>query len=523
MFKLDENNQCGFAITKLLPITIFKRKREVSMEILNNSIVNINPDSKNKNREIFVVDIQFDACDDTKKKMYNEIFPCVFDPKSKVPVSNRSVYQLLRGDILKFKSSEKINATLLAKKRHPMFIDHIHFLITRGCWKVSKLHECDTFEQEPYKKEYILENQKARQAAVTRGDNVQANFWKFLNNANFGFDCRDNSQNKSLHLIYDKAQEVDFISKYGNYNSDNCFLNLDSQIENVNRLYDNVDKLDKNEKPYAEILKEKEIESIKDRFYRKKNKKGNGKWNEREKLLNFRNHLEEADTDKSYTFMQELEEECVNSVRAEACKKQTYVKVSTRYISSKLLINAKISLASFIYECIDTFCFLNVETSNLYVHNKIIKILPYLLMTDTNSASLEFIVIAEDTCDCGEREMRDVLIYIFLENNIHSRLDLSGEFFKQYGKRNELVQKQVGLYELENIEQGIICALCINPKEYFELYGIYYETNKKHKGVRKGAKGMDFDNYSSRILSMEEAEGGTRRFSKKQKQTRFQN
>ena len=75
--------------------------------------------------------------------MYNEIFPCVFEPKSKVSVSNGSVYQLLStmrtgksGDILKFKSSEK-----LPKKGFPIFIDHIHFLITRGGWKVSKVYE----------------------------------------------------------------------------------------------------------------------------------------------------------------------------------------------------------------------------------------------------------------------------------------------------------------------------------------------------------------------------------------------
>ena len=37
-----------------------------------------------------------------------------------------------------------------------------------------------------------------------------------------------------------------------------------------------------------------------------------------------------------------------DSVKAVACKKQATVKVSTREISSKLLINAKSSLASFI-------------------------------------------------------------------------------------------------------------------------------------------------------------------------------
>ena len=59
--------------------------------------------------------------------------------------------------------------------------------------------------------------------------------------------------------------------------------------------------------------------------------------------------------------------------------------------------------------------------------------------------------------------------------------------------------KQVGLYEFENIEYGIICSINVNTKEYHELYGIMYETNKKHKGVWKRTKRMDFNNYASWI------------------------
>ena len=221
--------------------------------------------------------------------------------------------------------------------------------------------------------------------------------------------------------------------------------------------------------------------------------------------------------------MQDLEEEGVNSVKGVACKKQLSVKVSTRYISSKLLINAKISLASFIYDCIDTFCFPNQDSPEIYNKNQVIKVFPYLLMTHTDSGSLEFMVIAEDCCDVGEREMRDILIKIFLDDDIYHRLDLSGEFFEQFGKRNEAIRKQVGLYEFENTEQGIICAICVNLKEYFELYGTYCETNKRHKGVRKGTKGMDFDNYAGRILTIDEARYGTKHFAKKQRQTKFQN
>ena len=124
----------------------------------------------------------------------------------------------------------------------------------------------------------------------------------------------------------------------------------------------------------------------------KKGSKGKGN-----KVLNYVNRLQEAYTDKSYTFVQDLEKDGVNSVFAVACKRQNNVRVSTRYIAAKLLINAKISLASFLYDCVDTFCFPNEKTQAIYARYKIIKVLPYLLMTDTDSGSLEFIIIAEDS------------------------------------------------------------------------------------------------------------------------------
>ena len=59
--------------------------------------------------------------------------------------------------------------------------------------------------------------------------------------------------------------------------------------------------------------------------------------------MKYEGTLEEAYSDISYTFEQDLETDGMNSVKDVACKKQAVLKVSTRYISSKLLINAKIS------------------------------------------------------------------------------------------------------------------------------------------------------------------------------------
>ena len=136
-------------------------------------------------------------------------------------------------------------------------------------------------------------------------------------------------------------------------------------------------------------------------------------------------------------------------------------------------------------------------------------------MTDTDSASLQFTVIADKTWDLGERELRNDLLKTFLNNYIHKRLKLSSDYFEQFNKHNVSIRKQIGLYKFENIEHGIICGICINPKEYFELYCIFYEKNKKHKGVRKRMKGMGFDNYASRILLIDGTREGTNRFSHK--------
>ena len=64
-------------------------------------------------------------------------------------------------------------------------------------------------------------------------------------------------------------------------------------------------------------------------------------------------------------------------------------------------------------------------------------------MTDTDSASLQFTVIADKTCDVGERELRNVFLKVFLDIDIHKRLELSSEYFEQFNKRNVSIRKQV--------------------------------------------------------------------------------
>ena len=54
-------------------------------------------------------------------------------------------------------------------------------------------------------------NQDARKAADTK---VEKDFYKLLNNSNFGYDCRKNIDNCNLELLYDGVEEVKYIKKY---------------------------------------------------------------------------------------------------------------------------------------------------------------------------------------------------------------------------------------------------------------------------------------------------------------------
>ena len=61
-----------------------------------------------------------------------------------------------------------------------------------------------------------------------------------------------------------------------------------------------------------------------------------------------------------------------------------------------------------------------------------------------------------------------------------------------------LKEKKIGLYEVEHIDDSCYVTLAVNAKEYFGFFKDY-STNKKHKGIKKGSKGMDFHNYANRI------------------------
>ena len=170
---------------------------------------------------MFVVDIEFDHLNATPRQiMYNEISPPVVEKRKILEPNERSVFQLLelyseteKGNPKSYKLSPQSQATLLPKRYIPLYLEGIKFLIYRCGWKVTKLYRHYYFEQERFKKEFILMNQKARQESKNL---IESNFCKLLNNANFGYDCRNNLDNCTFEPINDDLREITYIRRYHN-------------------------------------------------------------------------------------------------------------------------------------------------------------------------------------------------------------------------------------------------------------------------------------------------------------------
>ena len=174
-----------------------------------------------------------------------------------------------------------------------------------------------------------------------------------------------------------------------------------------------------------------------------------------------------------------------SAIKHIAVKSKTNIKCMTRFMSGKLLMLAKAELLSFPEE--------NRLVKKIYDKYLIEKILVYHILTDTDSISLQFIVISSLQSTFTEEQVRNILFEIFSENEIGERFDKSDKFWELFGVCKPENQKVLGLYEVESINDPRLVTLAVNPKEYFEYFkseNVY----KKHKGIKKGSAGMDFEN-----------------------------
>ena len=363
-------------------------------------------------------------------------------------------------------------------------------------------------------------NQKARQEAT---DKVESDFCKLLNNANFGYDCRNNLDNCSFDPITDEIRELNFIKRYhSNLYDENIRPFITSRVlsEDIQERYNNERQLIKeDDKFYAakvrslENRRHAETEALE--AFKRKEKKHHQKTG----LYSYVDRLDFANKDNKVKSIIDFSDQDAASIKALAIKKNDKIKITTRFMKGKMLMFSKVSLKSFVYDIIDVFCFPDTEVREICNRYEIIKVFIYLILTDTDSSSLQFTFINKLTSSITENKARDLIFEILLQK-LGYRLDKSHEFFDKFSCRNESTKKKVGLYEVESIDNANLVTIAVNPKEYIEIFK-NKDLNKKHKGIKKNTQGMNFESFATRIMDVREYTNSQKK-AKSLKQTRFQ-
>ena len=98
--------------------------------------------------------------------------------------------------------------------------------------------------------------------------------------------------------------------------------------------------------------------------------------------------------------------------------KNNEIKVTFRFMSGKLLMSAKLSLKSFIYDLAEHSAF----PHNLYlkftkIQNREIEM--YHVLTDTESTALQSIIISNPNSDVPEPKFRDIIFEIIVATKIY--------------------------------------------------------------------------------------------------------
>ena len=344
IIKCDENNQYGYAMTKPMAIGSIKDK-EACWKTFNVLLERVGLDDPIGH--LFLVDIEFDHEKASPKQlMYNEIFPPVVEKKKVLEPNERSIFQLmelytdtLKGNPKSYKQDAQSHATLLPKRYIPIYIEELKFLIFRCGWKVTKLYRHFYFEQSRFKKDFILMNQKARQLSKNL---IESNFCKLLNNANFGYDCRSSLDNCFFEPIRDEIGEISYIRKYHRsvFNPEvSKFINSQIIKEEIETKYNNrMGKLSHEDPFYS--ARARSIENARAAgeealrsFVAKENRE-----KKRKIFKGYNDRVNEANASDKIKTLIDFRHDQTASIKALGVRKQENVKITTRFIKSKILM-----------------------------------------------------------------------------------------------------------------------------------------------------------------------------------------
>ena len=233
-----------------------------------------------------------------------------------------------------------------------------------------------------------------------------------------------------MEPLYDDFDEISYIKRFTTIFNNDKFRNFFSPEilrEEIIQTYQvEIFALNKEEptyearKKYYERKMEEELDGV-DSY-------------EKNKKVKERKHkeIDEKITDchdpRKRKMMIEFNDRESESIKSFAVKKRSEIKVITRFMSGKLLIFAKLSLKSFIYDLLETFCFPQKQVTDSNKKYLIEKVEIFHILTDTDSTALEFIFISDPNSDAPEDKFRKIIFEIIVTSKIYKRFDTSHEF-----------------------------------------------------------------------------------------------
>ena len=129
-------------------------------------------------------------------------------------------------------------------------------------------------------------------------------------------------------------------------------------------------------------------------------------------------------------------------IKSFAVKQSNQVKLTTRFLSGKLLMFAKLSLRSFIYEMLEIFSFPDKKVQEIFQKYGIEKVHIYHVLTDTDSTCLKFLFVSDPWNDASESKYR-----VITASEIYNRFDSSRKYWERFNAKNEDLKKFLGYFE----------------------------------------------------------------------------
>ena len=313
------------------------------------------------------------------------------------------------------------------------------FLIKRAGWTVTKINSHLTFEQSRFKRNFILMNQKSRQKSKT---NVEKDFYKLMNNSNFGYDCRNNIANCQFVPIFDEYKEISYINQYHNIFDKrvSSFITPDILKHKAEEDYnDKLMKLDKKDRFYEiklQTLNAERRSSLESTEIFEKNLKRNKK---RKTLHDYGTRKDEVFRNQQIKSLIDFDQDYSSSIRSVAVQKSLKVNLNTRFLNGIL--------------------FPNEEIQKIYNKHKIDKCYLDQNVTDIDSSSMFFVFICDLQRNLKENEVKDLIFEIILKSKLFDRSIYQQIILKNFNVKIQILKNKLVFLKLKILIKLILQRL----------------------------------------------------------------